>query len=178
MVRGWLMPPPGGFNPGKETRYPLYRRVGGKQIRSERQRKMSSTSGFDPRTLQFIASGYTNYTILARACALTHTHTHTLKHTKLFQKNSYIEHIIYLFIFIYLSRKHFSQIVRGSTWTSTEVMWLSTGGMSVLAVQRMHYIKHCKVRDFSLLQSIQTGPRDLKSSYSMDNSGPFPSGVN
>ena len=126
MVGGWLMPPPGGFNPGKDTRYPLYRRVGGNQIRSGRLWKTSSTSGFDPRTLQSIASRYTDHTILARACALTHTHTHThthtLKHTKLLKKNSYIEHTIDLFIFNYLSRKHFSQLVRGSTRTSTEVM--------------------------------------------------------
>ena len=26
---GWLISPPDRFNPGKETRYPLYRRLGG-----------------------------------------------------------------------------------------------------------------------------------------------------
>jgi hypothetical protein len=28
---GWLAPRPGRFTPGKETRYPLYRRLGGPQ---------------------------------------------------------------------------------------------------------------------------------------------------
>ena len=32
---GWLTPRPGRFTPGKETRYPLYRRVGGLKDRSE-----------------------------------------------------------------------------------------------------------------------------------------------
>ena len=37
--------------PGK-TRYPLYRRLGGPQGRSGRVRKISSTPGFEPRTVQ------------------------------------------------------------------------------------------------------------------------------
>ena len=36
---GWLTPRPGRFTPGKETRYPLYRRLGGPQDRSGRVRK-------------------------------------------------------------------------------------------------------------------------------------------
>jgi hypothetical protein len=31
---GWSTPRPGHFTPGKETRYPLYRRLGGPQGRS------------------------------------------------------------------------------------------------------------------------------------------------
>ena len=45
--------------PGK-TRYPLYRRLGGPQSRSRRVRKISSTPGFDSRTVQLVASGYTD----------------------------------------------------------------------------------------------------------------------
>ena len=37
------------FNPGKEKQYPLYRRLGGPQDRSERVRKISPTLGFDLR---------------------------------------------------------------------------------------------------------------------------------
>jgi len=50
--------------PGK-TRYPLYRRLGGLQGQSGRVRKISPSPGFDPRTVQPIASRYTNYAIPA-----------------------------------------------------------------------------------------------------------------
>ena len=42
-----------------KTRYPLYRRLGGPQGRSERVRKISPLPGFDPRTVQLVASRYT-----------------------------------------------------------------------------------------------------------------------
>ena len=44
---GWLTLRPGRFTLGKETRYPLYRRLGGFQGRSERVREMSPPPGFD-----------------------------------------------------------------------------------------------------------------------------------
>jgi hypothetical protein len=47
--------------PGK-TRYPLYRRLGGPQGRSEQVRKISSHPGFDPRIVQPAASRYTDCT--------------------------------------------------------------------------------------------------------------------
>ena len=47
------------------TRYPLYRRLGGPQGRSGRVRKISPPLGFDPRTVQLVASRYTNYAIPA-----------------------------------------------------------------------------------------------------------------
>jgi hypothetical protein len=46
--------------PPEKTRYPLYRRLGGPQDRSERVRKISSPPGFDPRTVQPVASCYTD----------------------------------------------------------------------------------------------------------------------
>jgi hypothetical protein len=46
--------------PGK-TRYSLCRRLGGSQGRSVRVRKISSPPGFDPRTVQLVASPYTDY---------------------------------------------------------------------------------------------------------------------
>jgi hypothetical protein len=45
--------------PGK-TRYPLYRRLGGPKDRSGRVRKISFPPGFDPRTVQSVASYYTD----------------------------------------------------------------------------------------------------------------------
>jgi len=61
---------PAAFPPGK-TRYPLYNRyrvfpgVGGPQRRSEQVRKISPPPGFYPRTVQPVASRYTDYTISA-----------------------------------------------------------------------------------------------------------------
>ena len=60
--RGWgvsVMPRP-LFPPGK-IRYPLYKRLGGPQGRSGLVRKISPPPGFDPRTVQSVASRYTDY---------------------------------------------------------------------------------------------------------------------
>ena len=46
--------------PGK-TRYPLYSRLVGPQGRSGQVRKISPPPGFDPRTVQPVASSYTDY---------------------------------------------------------------------------------------------------------------------
>jgi hypothetical protein len=43
------------------TRYPLYRRIGGPQSRSGRIRKISPPPRFDSRTVQPAASRYTAY---------------------------------------------------------------------------------------------------------------------
>jgi len=48
------------FTPGK-TRYPLYRGLGGPQGRSGQVRKISPPPGFDPRTVQLVASRYAGY---------------------------------------------------------------------------------------------------------------------
>ena len=55
---------PAALPPGK-TQYPLYRRLGGPQGRSGRVRKISHPPGFDPRTVQLVASRYTVWAILA-----------------------------------------------------------------------------------------------------------------
>jgi hypothetical protein len=46
--------------PPRKTRYPLYGRLGGSQGRSGRVRKISPPPGFDPRTVQPVASRYTD----------------------------------------------------------------------------------------------------------------------
>ena len=43
-----------------KTRYPLYRRLGGPQGRSGRVRKILPSLGFDPWTIQPVASRYTD----------------------------------------------------------------------------------------------------------------------
>ena len=50
------------FLPPGKIRYPLYRRLGGPQGRSGLVRKISPPPGFDPRTVQSLGSGYTDYT--------------------------------------------------------------------------------------------------------------------
>jgi hypothetical protein len=49
-----------GALPQGMTRYPIYRRLGGPQGRSGRVRKISPPPGFDPRTVQPVASRYTD----------------------------------------------------------------------------------------------------------------------
>ena len=51
--------------PPEKTRYPLYRRLGGSQGRSGRMRKISSPPGFNPQTVQPVASRYTDWAIPA-----------------------------------------------------------------------------------------------------------------
>ena len=53
--------------PPRKTRYLLYRRLGGPQGRSERVREISPPSDFDPRTVQSVASRYTDWAIAALA---------------------------------------------------------------------------------------------------------------
>ena len=48
--------------PGK-TQYAMYRRLGGPQSRSGQARNISPPLEFDPRTVQPVASRYTDYTI-------------------------------------------------------------------------------------------------------------------
>ena len=56
---------PAALPPGK-TRYLLYRRPGGPQGRAGRVRKISPPPGFDPRTIQPVASRYTDWATPAR----------------------------------------------------------------------------------------------------------------
>ena len=55
---------PAALPPGK-TRYALYRRLGGLQGRSGRVRKILPPPGFDPRTVQPVATRYTDWAIAA-----------------------------------------------------------------------------------------------------------------
>ena len=46
--------------PPRKTLYPLYRRLGRPQVRSGRVRNISPPPGFNPRTVQPVASRYTD----------------------------------------------------------------------------------------------------------------------
>jgi hypothetical protein len=61
----WLTPCPCRFTPGKETQYPLCRRLDGHQGQSGWVWKTSPPLGFDPPTVKLIASCYTDSTIPA-----------------------------------------------------------------------------------------------------------------
>ena len=64
MVVGGQTHAPAALPPGK-TRYPLHRRLGGPQGGSGQVRKISPPPEFDPRTVQPVASRYTDCAILA-----------------------------------------------------------------------------------------------------------------
>ena len=64
---------PAALPPGK-SRYPLYRRLGKPQGRSGRVRKISPPPGFDPQTVQPVASNYNDHDI-PNSGVLKHPHT-------------------------------------------------------------------------------------------------------
>jgi len=55
---------PAALPPGK-TQYPMYRRLGGPQGQFGWVRKILPPPGFDPRTVQPVASRYTDKAVLA-----------------------------------------------------------------------------------------------------------------
>jgi len=59
--------------PPGNTLYPLYRRLGGPQVRSGLVWKILSPPGFDPRTVQPVARSYTDWAIPA-PCMELYTH--------------------------------------------------------------------------------------------------------
>jgi hypothetical protein len=58
--------------PLEKTQYALYRRLDGPQGWSGRVPKISSPRGFDPRTVQSVASCYTDWAITAVVCISIH----------------------------------------------------------------------------------------------------------
>jgi hypothetical protein len=52
--------------PGRETYYPLYSSLGGSRSPSGRKRKVSSPSGFDPRTFQSLTGRHIDCAVPAR----------------------------------------------------------------------------------------------------------------
>jgi hypothetical protein len=64
MVVGGKRHAPTALSPGKENRYSLFRRLDGPQDRSGRVRKISPPPEFDARTVQPVASCYTDWAIV------------------------------------------------------------------------------------------------------------------
>jgi hypothetical protein len=76
--------------PPRKTRYPFYRWLGGPQSRSGRVRTTSPLPGFDPRTVQPVASRYNDWAIPALKCKnlntiIMHIALQTKKETSLQQ---------------------------------------------------------------------------------------------
>ena len=61
MGLGEQAPRPGRLYPRGKTLYVLYMRLGGPQGRSGQVRKISPPPGFDPQTIQPVASRYIDY---------------------------------------------------------------------------------------------------------------------
>ena len=82
----YLLPPPG------KTRYPLYMRLGGPQGRSGQVRKISPPPGFDPRTVQPVASCYTNYAnrLYYSCMRFLKLHLHELWHLVVYYTGMYV----------------------------------------------------------------------------------------
>jgi hypothetical protein len=76
----WLTPRPGHFTPGKDTRYPLYRRLGGPQGGSGGVRKNSPLPGFDPRAVQPVACRYADWAIAAHGVRTEHKNIFVFLH--------------------------------------------------------------------------------------------------
>jgi hypothetical protein len=68
---------PGRFLPPGKTRYPLYRRLSGPPGRCGQVREISPSPGFDPRTVQPVASRYTYWAMPAHQ-----THVGSIKSSK------------------------------------------------------------------------------------------------
>ena len=62
---GWSVPCLNHFTPAKRTSYALYRGLGGSQAQPGHVWKILHPPGFNPQTVQLIASCYTNYSVLA-----------------------------------------------------------------------------------------------------------------
>jgi len=81
MGMGSFRPHPGRFTLGKETNYTWYRRLRGPQGRSRRVRNISRLQRFDPRTVQPVASRYTDYAIPTHERLSTSTNINTFINT-------------------------------------------------------------------------------------------------
>lgn len=69
---GWSGPGPGRFTPKNETRYSLYKRLGGSQGLSWWVQKISPPQEIEPRTVQAVASRYRDCSMPAADKTVVH----------------------------------------------------------------------------------------------------------
>ena len=77
---------PATFTPEQETRYPLYRRLGGPQNRTGWVRKTSPLTGFVLRTVHPVASRCTNWAIAAHVYVIFSEYNLEYSHHYIFFK--------------------------------------------------------------------------------------------
>ena len=115
---GSASPPGRSLSPGK-TRYPLYRRLSGPSASLDRCGKSRPPPGFDPRTIQPVASRYTNWAtgptynfhnatcIIPSVCFRIHPDddpqgVETCSWLNYFIKSSLMVIYLFIYVFIYL----------------------------------------------------------------------------
>jgi hypothetical protein len=86
--------------PPRKTRYPLYRRLDRLQGRSGRVLQTSPLPGFDPRTVQPVASRYNDYAILAHSSSSTSTSSSTCSCTR--NSSSLFNFVLKVKLFLWL----------------------------------------------------------------------------
>ena len=74
---------PGLYLPPEKSRYPLYKRLGGHQGRSEQARKILPPPGFDHRTVQPVASRYSDYDTRPTSMCMRLRYCNAVLHRKL-----------------------------------------------------------------------------------------------
>jgi len=78
---GWSTPRTGRFTPGKESRWPFYRQLGGRPGPFRMRGETSPPPEFDPRTVQSVASRYTDSAIHSMLHTIT-VHNLQLSYSK------------------------------------------------------------------------------------------------
>ena len=114
--RGWSTPrllyPPG------KTRYPMYKRLGGPQSWSWRVWKISPPPGFDPRTVQPVASRYTDWytgekSYFFKVLCLKTSDMYYVKPQSVRHKNSHPDD---RWLFETVTYKHEPRLTKNKTW--------------------------------------------------------------
>ena len=127
MGGGWSPPRPSRFTTSKETRYPLYRRLGGLLGQSGRVRNISPPPGFDPRNVQPVASSYTDWAIPAAKIYVTYNKNILIKIGNIYIKaihnsgqrlaifSTFIKNELLIYCITLWTRAHrFSKVLRRS----------------------------------------------------------------
>ena len=90
--------------PPRKARYPLYRRLGRPQGRYGRVRKISPLPEFDPRTVQRVASCYTDWAIPAQHNGMTSTKIKCRRYNSVDFENLFLLVVTFYFNFYILRR--------------------------------------------------------------------------
>jgi hypothetical protein len=138
---GWLAPRPGRFTPRKDTRYPLYRRLGGPQGRYGRLRKISPPPGFDPRTVQPVASRYTDWAILGHLEKLYEVYIISLCYYNYYILPSWSGRTVCP-CNCRLSWAHCPSFSRQTKWSAGEMVLDKRKESSFEKLSQFHYVQH------------------------------------